>query len=356
MYQKNRYLFSEIRKTRLLIYSVLLVLLVVYNVTIDFVNNDSIRDIILESIIFVPTISLGLLLLLVSQKWIMNTTQSISLSYKSKIVNPRTIKIFGFLIASFLISSVIRTISYFIMNDEENERFFNSILFLYLLITLTTFGIIFLIENLLVKVITEKRLRSDISEIEYERNKFQQIILKKQLSPHFLFNSFSSLLGLIQKSPDDAEKFVIHLANIYRSSMHKDDELVITLQEEYNNSDSYLQLMMMRHPDAIRPNIVGDMDSTEYFLPPLTLLSLIENAVKHNAFSKEQPLMLTIKREKDTVVVSNVYKPRSTDSTRNGGTGKENLAKQFRLLEYPEPEYKIENDLFQVKIHLITIY
>lgn len=356
MYQKKRYLFNEIRKTRLLIYSALLTLLVVYNVTLDFVNDESIRDIILESVIFIPTISLGLLFLLVCQKWIINYTLSSSLYYISRTVNPRTTKIIGFLIASLFISVGIRTISYFFLNDEESERFFNSIFFLYLLITATTFGITFLIENLLIKVITEKRLRSDISEIEFERNKFQQIILKKQLSPHFLFNSFSSLLGLIQKSPDDAEKFVIHLANIYRSSMHKDDELVITLQEEYNNSDSYLQLMMMRHPDAIKPNIVGDMNSTDYFLPPLTLLSLIENAVKHNAFSKEQPLMLTIKHEKDTVVVSNSYRPRSTDSTRNGGTGKENLAKQFRLLEYPEPEYKIENDYFHVKIHLITIY
>ncbi len=356
MYQKKRYLFNEVRKTRWLIYSALLLLLVVYNFIIDLVNDTSIQEAIADALVFIPTTSIGLLILLLCHRWIISASEMMNSYFKPRITNLKTTIILGFLLVSVLISLSVRSIWFFLMNDEDNEAFLNANFFLYLLIVTTTFGTIFLIENLLVKVITEQRLRSTISDIEYERNKFHQITLKKQLSPHFLFNSFSSLLGLIQKSPEKAEKFVIHLANIYRSSIHKDDELVITLQEEYANSDSYVQLMMMRYPDAIKVNVIGDMQTTDYYLPPLTLLSLIENAVKHNMFSVDSPLVISISRENDIITVSNSFNPVINKAKSNGGTGKENLAKQFELLEYPEPEYKIENNLFSVKIHLITVY
>jgi LytS/YehU family sensor histidine kinase len=118
--------------------------------------------------------------------------------------------------------------------------------------------------------------------------------LKSQVNPHFLFNCFNTLSSLITVDREKAVVFLDELSKVYRYLLKNNSETISTLENELKFIESYLRLLQTRHGEAVQLNMRIDKQYHSYYLPSLTLQLLVENAVKHNALSKNYPLYIDI--------------------------------------------------------------
>jgi two-component system LytT family sensor kinase len=177
------------------------------------------------------------------------------------------------------------------------------------------------------------QLQNSRLENEYlkqDQLKAQLFSLQQQLSPHFLFNSLSTLKNI---APDEKTKtYVMQLANVYRYLLTFHDHQRISVQAELAFTRSYLYILQERLEDALHVSIAINKTYMDYYMPPLTLQILVENAVKHNVASREQPLYLRIyANADDTLTVENSYQAKRSTEESNG-TGLQNIRDRYKLL------------------------
>lgn len=197
--------------------------------------------------------------------------------------------------------------------------------------------------------VREQRLKV-VQEMENEKIAAQLDVLKTQISPHFLFNSFNTLITIIEESPEMAVDYVQHLADFYRSIMVHREKNFIPLSEDLDIARNFGFLLKKRFEDALQIHI--DVPEPIGRVMPLTLQMLLENAVKHNVISKKQPLKIDIYLENnDTIVVKNNknLKIKPEPGTR---FGLQNLAQRYEVLTGKKVVVEQSNGSFIVKIPL----
>ncbi len=156
--------------------------------------------------------------------------------------------------------------------------------------------------------------------------------LKSQVNPHFLFNCFNTLSSLISIDKQKAVQFLDELSKVYRYLLRNNEESLSTLQNELIFIDSYFSLLQTRHGDSIRLSKKIDKQYFSYLIPSLTLQLVVENAVKHNSISKNNPLTIDIfTAGENKLVVNNNLQRRATAAPTNG-VGLENIKTKYKLL------------------------
>jgi sensor histidine kinase YesM len=199
-----------------------------------------------------------------------------------------------------------------------------------------------------------------ISLIETERFKKENMqasldSLKKQLDPHFLFNSLSVLTSLVYKDPDLAAEFITRLSKVYRYVLEHTEEELVDLNTEIDFLEAYYFLLKVRFDKNLWLNVQVPKELHHKKIPPLTLQILMENAVKHNVFTKENPLHIRLYQQDGYLYFTNnlqersVYFP-SPDST---GLGLDNVIRRYTHFLDETPTIQKEKEEFRVKIPLI---
>lgn len=192
-------------------------------------------------------------------------------------------------------------------------------------------------------------------QLEKENAKAQLRLLKNQISPHFLFNNFNTLNGLIQENPRAAGQFLEQLANIYRSVLKYRTEEVISLKQELSTLSAYIFMLKTRFGESLQiEETYLDEDNSPYYLPPFTLQLLLENAVKHNGFDQANPLAISIQQIGNAIQISNNMATLKTP-VASTGMGLANIQKRFTLLSDKQIEIIQTDTSFQVKVPLLTI-
>ncbi|MEO6685071.1 MAG: histidine kinase, partial [Dyadobacter sp.] len=190
--------------------------------------------------------------------------------------------------------------------------------------------------------------------LEKENIKAHFNALKNQVSPHFLFNNFSVLSTLIETDKEVSIEFVSRLSQAYRYILEQSDFDQIKLHTEIEFLETYMFLLKTRFEDKINLKIqLSDKQTDSYFIVPLTLQLLVENAVKHNQMSVANPLVITISIEDDLLIVRNPIQLREVTEASTG-IGLNNIINRYKLLvNKPVFVENIENQ-FVVKIPLIS--
>lgn len=202
-------------------------------------------------------------------------------------------------------------------------------------------------EQVEAELITEK-LHQQMSAV-------QMMALQAQLNPHFLFNSLNSLSSLIAEDPAKAERFVDEMANVYRYLLRNNDNKLTTLQTELKFVDSYYHLLKTRYGAGIDLRKSVDDPYLAYQLPPLTLQLLLENAVKHNIVSSDQPLIIEVASSPDGwLTVSNTLQRRVVNRANSTQKGLLNILSKYQLLGQAMPKVEEKNDAFVVALPLIA--
>ena len=177
--------------------------------------------------------------------------------------------------------------------------------------------------------------------------------LKNQVNPHFLFNSFSVLTSLVDEDPESATKFISKLSDMYRYILENDERTTVTLKEELNFVDNYIYLLSMRHQTAIKVEKKIDLPENDILLPPMSLQILIENAVKHNAFSMDDPLHIIIKNDSSNAIVVENEKRKKEHLIASTQIGLKNLSNRLSLSVGKALEILDSETSFQVRLPLL---
>jgi streptogramin lyase/uncharacterized membrane-anchored protein YhcB (DUF1043 family) len=202
--------------------------------------------------------------------------------------------------------------------------FYNAWWF-YALVTLIVIGIIYLF------IKTRERQLKEQERIEKEKITFQFETLKNQVNPHFLFNSFNTLVGVIEEDQDTAVEYVHKLSDFYRDILVNREKEVIPLKTELDMIDNYYFLQTRRYKENFRFSIDVPAEMLNCDIPPLTLQLLVENAIKHNVISRDKPLEVRIFVRDNYLVVRNNLQ-RKIVHEPSTGLGLTNIINRFKLL------------------------
>ncbi|WP_299366406.1 sensor histidine kinase [Winogradskyella sp.] len=196
--------------------------------------------------------------------------------------------------------------------------------------------------------------RDDLAEKELLKQQSLQnelTALKNQINPHFLFNALNSLNSLVRGN-EEATTFVNELSYMYRYILQSGQQDLVTLNEELKFLNSYIYLIKTRYRNRFVMDINIPKDALNRSIPSLALQLLVENAIKHNEISEENPLKVLIYIEDHMIVVKNKIKPRST-FVHSTGQGLENINKRYKLLKGNEIIITKQDEFFIVKLPLI---
>ena len=176
----------------------------------------------------------------------------------------------------------------------------------------------------------EKRIAVENETLRAENLNSRYEALKNQLDPHFLFNSLNTLWSLIEDDADKAEDFIHQLSGVLRYTLQNKE--VVTLAEELDCVRSYCRMMKMRYGDNLAFDHGIDHDIYDhYYVLPLSIQGLIENAIKHNVISSKQPLTVYIHTDEDNhLIISNKIQPK-IGKEEGTGIGLANLAERYRI-------------------------
>lgn len=177
--------------------------------------------------------------------------------------------------------------------------------------------------------------------------------LKGQINPHFLFNTLNVLTNLVYEDQDKAVKFIKQLSQVYRHVLDTRDQELISIQDELNFLNSYLYLQQIRFGDKLRLNI--QMDNANCMIPPLVLQMLVENAIKHNVISNDDPLTISIYESENFLVVENNLQRKMVLPHESPGIGLENIRKRYAMMSALPIEVTETENVFSVKLPVIPL-
>jgi hypothetical protein len=180
---------------------------------------------------------------------------------------------------------------------------------------------------------------------------FQNETLKSQVNPHFLFNSLNTVSSLIQTNPDKAEQFINNLSSVYRYILENGQKDKVPIQSELDLTNKYFDLHRVRDEEKITLSI-DYTDADSYQILPVSLQILIENAIKHNIATREDPLKISICFEGQYIVVKNNLQVKATQ-LKSTGIGLKNLAERVRLISGKDLIIEEDDNSFIVKIPLL---
>lgn len=191
----------------------------------------------------------------------------------------------------------------------------------------------------------------------------QLMMLRYQLNPHFLFNSFTSLRALIRLDAVKAEQMLSRLSDFFRYSLINKTDNFIKLSEELNAIKNYVEIEKIRFEENLEFEISIDQNCYNITLPAYIITPLIENAIKYGMKTSEMPLKIYLSveciNEILTIEVKNTgtwYEHTNSEKKKisSTGTGLENIKQ--RLEHFYRSNYKFitksENNNVLIRIIL----
>ena len=196
-----------------------------------------------------------------------------------------------------------------------------------------------------------------IKEERLERAKIQAELeaLKNQIDPHFMFNSLNNLTHLIDVSPDIAKQYVEDLADVYRYILRNIDNKLVLLEDEIIFLKRYFSLLALRYSDnlVLGLNLTKE-DYSKYLIPPVSIMTAVENAVKHNEVSDENPLELDIELSNDSLIIKNKINLKKS-FRESSKIGLKNLAERYKIITGKEINFNSDKGYFILHLPMLKL-
>ena len=192
-----------------------------------------------------------------------------------------------------------------------------------------------------------------VVQLDKELTRAEMMALRNELDPHFIFNSLTALSYLISNDSKKADQFNQKLAEVYKYFLINKEKELTSIEKEIEFIKNYCFLLSIRHDDKLKLHIDFDeKNMSQVFIIPCALQILVENAIKHNVFTHEQPLNIHVSLNGDYIVVQNAGKQKQSlpGTTR---IGLKNLGAQYRLLAKKNIIIEESGNNFIVKLPLI---
>jgi LytS/YehU family sensor histidine kinase len=193
----------------------------------------------------------------------------------------------------------------------------------------------------------------EAEQFQKESVRAQYESLRNQVNPHFLFNSLNALTNLVYEDQDKAVRFIKQLSEVYRYVLETRDREVVPLRDELKFLDSYLFLQQIRYGNKLQ--ITVNLSDIQAAVPPLALQMLIENAIKHNVISEEDPLEIRMFAETGFLVVENNLHRKNVLPGESAGLGLDNIRRRYGFLDARAMSATECDGKFVVKLPLLNL-
>jgi len=179
----------------------------------------------------------------------------------------------------------------------------------------------------------QEERKQDAEKLSKEAELFK---LRQQLQPHFLFNSLNSINALIGSRPEEARKMVQQLSDFLRGTIKKEEHQWVTLKEELQYLQLYLDIEKVRFGHRLSTVIEADEALDELKLPALLLQPIMENAIKFGLYDTIDEITISLKASKEennlVITVTNPFDPETSTPKQGTGFGLQSVQRRLYLL------------------------
>lgn len=195
------------------------------------------------------------------------------------------------------------------------------------------------------------------NEAEHKRLASELQVLKAQLNPHFLFNTFNNLYVLALQKSDKTPVIIAKMSDLFHYILYECNAVEVPVAKEIKLIEDYIQLEELRYSDRLSITFGKEIDNQECLIPPMLLYTFVENCFKHG--SSPDPGSPWIKL--NIRIRSNLFEFEASNSIPNencrnevmeGGVGLANIKRRLELI-YPKNhqlEIRSENCIFSVRL------
>lgn len=201
--------------------------------------------------------------------------------------------------------------------------------------------------NELQNKLLETQLQIKDQELQY---------LKKQIHPHFLFNTLNTIYGFALKQSKDTPQIILKLSNLLDYILYQVNKPSVGLHEEVSHIKEYIDLEKIRFQDSLKVDFISDEISSEINIAPMLLIPFVENAFKHgNLIDGFLRIELELKTDGKGIDfnLKNSVKENSQEKTKNG-IGLDNIKKRLNILfkDNYSLNIKREHNWYEVRLKI----
>ena len=188
--------------------------------------------------------------------------------------------------------------------------------------------------NLAVKLyIGTQRERRRVAELEKEMLEQQLTYLRFQINPHFFMNTLNNIFALVDIDPEGAKTSLLQLSKMMRYALYESTGRTVPLRLELESVHHYLDLMRLRYTDNVRIDVELPDPLPEVVIPPLILVTFLENAFKHGiSFSKPSSVHFKLEADDRNLIFRFTNSVGAATQEEKGGIGLDNVRKRLDLI------------------------
>ena len=194
-----------------------------------------------------------------------------------------------------------------------------------------------------------------LAELEKQNLEQQLEYLRYQINPHFFMNTLNNIHALIDIDPAKAQETIVELSKMMRFVLYEGDKKGVPLSKEMDFIRTYVKLMQLRYTDKVRISLDLPAEVPDRTIPPLMLISFIENAFKHGvSYQRESFIEIKIEVEDQSLNFSCRNSKADKPNEAKGGVGLANVRKRLDLLFEDHYTLRINNeaDIYTVELNI----
>lgn len=230
-----------------------------------------------------------------------------------------------------------RTILMLVIKEASDyESFFSQSIPIRLAIGFLVIGCMALISVLWYTIHDQREIEKRKEEAEKLSREAELYKLRQQLQPHFLFNSLNSINALIGSQPQKARNMIQQLSDFLRGTLKKEEHQWISLEDEFQHLQLYLEIEKVRFGHRLSTEIKNDTDGMKLQLPAMLLQPVVENAIKFGLYDTTGDITISIEAQKEDgsllVRVKNPFDPETSSPKKGTGFGLSSVQRRLYLL------------------------
>jgi LytS/YehU family sensor histidine kinase len=214
--------------------------------------------------------------------------------------------------------------------------FFESSITLRLAFTMLLFTAVSMVFALLIALGEQQQADKRRSEVAELARQTELNNLQEKLQPHFLFNSLNSINALVVRQPEKARLMVQQLSDFLRGTLKRDEATWISLQQEMDYLQLYLDIEKVRFGHRLQTTILLQNNAGQASIPPFILLPLLENAIKFGLYDTlddiEIKLQADVQENLLTIQIANPYDAETAIHQKGTGFGLRSVQRRLHLL------------------------
>jgi len=265
-------------------------------------------------------------------------------TYLSKKLLPKRMreKRLGLFFIEFFVLSIISGFIYFLWSLvfyllEKYGIFPPSDLFMvdnpaYYIPTFLTAGL------LINMIINGLRFYEEILKLQQQLYESQLYAMKAQITPHFMFNVLNHIYYYVETKDELATTLLLKYSDVLRYQLYSTKNETVHLQDEIQFTRDFVEIEKIRWEDKLDVNCKWEIDDPQLDIPPLILITLIENSFKHVSRNSDNRGFVNIyfkqNKQEISLEVENSKSSNSGTNKSNSGFGLENLKKRLDISHY----------------------